>query len=300
MKKEHIPYVLMCVLAVALAVLTFRVKELEGELRTTKANTNSEINRLRQDMSLIYNNVDDKMKKEASLFTNVTFTLGDLADGGVIPVTFEILPKTVGEDTEMTLTLGEKAVILQRDGDSFHGTVNVGIFESDITPLVTVISSVKQTEYLEDVNLSLLYQKLLPEFDADMAGGSTYNKKAKQLLVDHTFTVNDHAAASKDADFVRFTLVEEINGKEVSREDITDKVTSDGGSYFCDYKKSYDVETGDTLKIYVEAEDSLGYIHKRVAYYWSQNDSGATADVYYHGEAIYDKYGNMLVDNEYR
>ena len=64
--------------------------------------------------------------------------------------------------------------------------------------------------------------------------------------------------------------------------------------------QSYDVETGDTLKIYIEAEDSLGYIHKRVAYYWSQNDSGAVADVYYHGEAIYDKDGNMLVDNAYR
>ncbi len=297
MKKEHIPYVLMCVLAVALAVLSFRVKDLENELIRAKNNFNSEIYMLRQDISSIYQNVDDRMKKDASLFSNVSYTLGELTDGGIIPVAFEILPKTVADDTEITLTLGDEAIILEREGDLFKGTVTAGIFEDDLIPLVSVISSVKQTEYLEDVNLSLLYQKVLPEFSADMAGGSTYNNRVKKLLIDHTFSVNNQTVSTQNIDFVNFTLVEEINGKEVLREDITDKVVSGGGNYFCEYKKSYDIKIGDTLMIYVEAEDSFGYIHRRVAYHWMKNDSGAVADVYYHGEAILDKNGNILLDN---
>lgn len=300
MKKEHVPYLLLVVLAIALAVLTFRVKDLKNELETVRRNNASEIYLLRQDMSNIYRNVDDRMKKEASLFTNVSFDIGDLVDAATVPVTFEIMPKTLTDDMEMTLTLGDEAVILQRAGDLFKGVIKVDIFENNGTPIVTVITSAKQTEYLENVDLSLLYRNILPEFDADMAGGSTYHHNVKKLSVDHVFSVNRQAEGNNGIEFVRFALVEEVNGKELFREDITDKVISSGAAYFCDYKKSYDVKIGDTLKIYVEAEDSLGYIHKRVAYHWYQNDSGATADVYYHGEAIYDKDGNMLLDNEYR
>ena len=300
MKKEHVPYLLLIVLAIALAVLTFRVKDLENELETVKRNNASEIYLLRQDVSNIYRNVDDKMKKEASLFTQVSFTIGELAEDSTVPVTFEIMPKTLTEDMEITLTLGDEAVTLRREGDLFRGVISVSIFENEGMPLATVITSVKQTEYLENVDLSLLYTKILPEFDADMAGGSTYHHSSKKLSVDHVFTVNTQAEGYNGVKIVSFALVEEVNGKELLREDITDKVISSDGAYFCDYKKSYDVSIGDTLKIYVEAEDSLGYIHKRVAYHWYQNDSGAVADVYYHGEAIYDKYGNMLVDNEYR
>lgn len=300
MKKEHVPYLLLVALAIALAVLTFRVKDLENELEAVRRNNASEISLLRQSISDIYRNVDEKTKREASLFTSVSFTMGDLADDSTLPVTFEIMPKTLTEDMEMTLSLGDEATVLRREGDLFRGVLDVSIFENEGTPLATVITSVKQTEYLEDVDLSLLYRRILPEFDADMAGGSSYRQNVKKLSVDHTFTVNTQAEGYNGVKLVRFALVEEVNGKELLREDITDKVISSDGAYFCDYKKSYDVSIGDTLKIYVEAEDSLGYIHKRVAYHWQQNDSGAAADVYYHGEAIYDKNGNMLVDNEYR
>ncbi len=296
MKKEHIPYIFLIVLTIVLIVLTFRVKRLEDDLRVYKVNVSSKLDDIRMDISLIYKNVEDRMKKDASLFSNVKYIVGQPTQSGTVPVAFEILPKTLTDDMEMTLTVGDSAVILRRIGDTFNGTIDVSLFDDSNKPLVTVISSAKKTEYLEDVNLSHIYRKLLPELSAEMAGGSTYSHNLKKLSVDHTFTLNNSHPDS-DVSFVKYTLIEEINGKELSRQDITQKLISANGSYFEEYKKSYDVNVGDTLVIFVEAEDSLGYIHKTVAYHWQQNDSGATADVYYHGEAILDKEGNLLVDN---
>ena len=50
----------------------------------------------------------------------------------------------------------------------------------------------------------------------------------------------------------------------------------------------------DELRIYVIAEDTLGYIHKTLAHFWIQSEDGAVAEAVFGGELIYDKNGNLL------
>ena len=88
--------------------------------------------------------------------------------------------------------------------------------------------------------------------------------------------------------------IEEINGKEVSRSDITDEVRKSGNSYNSRYMKSFEMTQEDELKIYVIAEDNLGYIHKTLAHFWVQSEDGAVAEAVFGGEWIYDKDGNLL------
>lgn len=97
--------------------------------------------------------------------------------------------------------------------------------------------------------------------------------------------------------FETFFLVTELNGKEIERKDITDDVKSAEnylkGIATFKLSDSYEVIEGDDLRIFVVAEDSLGYIHKALARYWKKSN-GAEAETVYGGESIYDKHGNMV------
>ncbi|MBR6634811.1 MAG: hypothetical protein IKL41_04205, partial [Clostridia bacterium] len=98
--------------------------------------------------------------------------------------------------------------------------------------------------------------------------------------------------------FTSFTLVEEVNGKEISEKDITSEVRKSGEVYNTQYVKAFEVSHGDELKVYVIAEDSLGYVHKTLAHYWIETENGAQAETVFGGETIYDKDGNLLYGDE--
>ena len=50
----------------------------------------------------------------------------------------------------------------------------------------------------------------------------------------------------------------------------------------------------DELRVYVIAEDTLGYVHKTLVHLWVQSEPGAVAEAVFGGELIYDKDGNLL------
>ena len=84
-----------------------------------------------------------------------------------------------------------------------------------------------------------------------------------------------------------------MNGKEIERRDITSKLVDD----YCDFsfEEKYKVGSGEELSMYVEIEDSAGYIHRSSKYFWleKENSTGhATEEV--HTLGIYDKDGNLL------
>ena len=115
------------------------------------------------------------------------------------------------------------------------------------------------------------------------------------MQVDAGFSVESKPANSNSPiTFVSFTLIEEINGEEVNRTDISDEVQKSGNSYNTRYIKSFEMTQEDELKVYVIAEDTLGYIHKTLAHFWIQSEDGAVAEAVFGGELIYDKDGNLL------
>ena len=140
----------------------------------------------------------------------------------------------------------------------------------------------------------LVFSRHLPSLYADMSGGSGKFSDGT-LSVDLGFTVETKPASQNaPITFTSFTLIEEVNGKEISRQDITEEVRKSGESYNTRYVKNFKVTYGDKLKVYVIAEDSLGYIHKTLAHYWLEREDGSQAETVFGGEMIYDKDGNLL------
>ena len=298
-KKTNWKAIAVVALVVLLIVSFFKIAELSDaveNLQRENASLTNGIQALRDDIQAIYDNVDTKLKEQASLVAGVDFEIGDISDDmKSVELALTIVPKLVSDDMEVTVSVDGKTVPLTQNGSEFTGSVAVGLFVGyNEWPLLSIKSAEgTKTEYLDSIDVSYLYSRHLPSLYADMSASSTL--KNGKLQVDAGFSVESKPASNNSPiTFVSFTLIEEINGEEVNRSDITDEVRKSGNSYNTRYIKSFEMTQEDELKVYVIAEDTLGYIHKTLAHFWIQSEDGAVAEAVFGGELIYDKDGNLL------
>lgn len=301
-KQKNANKIIVIVVAVLLVFGYIRITNLNTDvqtLRTENSRLSAEIQNLRNEINAIYTNVDKQLKEQASLVSGIDFTLGNPnSDMKNISLALTVIPKTITDDMQLFVTADGNTVPLARNGNEFTGAVDVGLFaDYDHYPLLTIQTAEEtKTEYLENIHISYLFSNYLPTLQADMTTSSRFRDGKLQL--DATFRIATKSVyGTAPVTFTSFTLVEDVNGKEVSRKDITDEVQNAGDVYNTQYNKTFEVESGDELKIYVIAEDSLGYIHKTLAHYWKKSaDIGenAIAETVFGGEMILDKDGNVL------
>lgn len=291
--------IIVLLLAVLLIFGAIKIGTLTDDIKNLRSQTSeldSEIQMLRNEINSVYTNVDKQLKEEASLISGVDYTVGNPSeDMKSVQLSLTVIPKVISEDTELSVAIDGNSAALTRNGNEFTGTIDIGLFvDYDQCPLLSVkTSDGTKTEYLEDVDVSYLFSNYLPSLEADMSASSELNNG--KLQVDAGFRIATHpASGNKSVTFTSFTLIEEVNGKEISRQDITDEVRKSGENYNTQYIKSFEVSHGDELKVYVIAEDSLGYIHKTLVHYWTESNNGAQAETVFGGETIFDKNGNML------
>lgn len=291
---------IIVLMAVLLAFSLYKIATLSDEidhLKSRNSNLTGDIQILREEINSIYDNVDKQLKKQASLISGVDFSIGNPSeDMKTVELSLTVVPKSISDDMQVSITVDGKTVPLARNSNGFTGAIDVGLFvDYNQWPLLSITSAGEtKTEYLENVDVSYMFSRHLPSLYADMSGGSGKFSDGT-LSVDLGFTVETKPASQNaPVTFTSFTLIEEVNGKEINRQDITDEVRKSGESYNTRYVKNFKVSYGDKLKVYVIAEDSLGYIHKTLAHYWLEREDGAQAETVFGGEMIYDKDGNLL------
>ena len=125
--------------------------------------------------------------------------------------------------------------------------------------------------------------------------GSSTTYRDSSAHVNSTYNVDIQKYGNdSDVTFTKITLVETLNGEEIGREDITDKVAGADGSYSAKYVKDIDISDDYDLRIYVVAENSLGYTHEVLAGCWMEDTMESMKEVLLDNEIIYDKDGNIL------
>ena len=291
---------IIVLMVVLLTFSLYKIATLSDEidhLKSRNSNLTGDIQILREEINSIYDNVDKQLKKQASLISDVDFSIGNPSeDMKTVGLSLTVVPKLISDDMLVSVTVDGVTAPLERNGSEFTGTIDVGLFvDYNQWPLLTIeTADGTKTEYLEDVDVSYMFSRHLPSLYADMSGGSGKFSDGT-LSVDLGFTVETKPASpNAPITFTSFTLIEEVNGKEINRQDITDEVRKSGESYNTRYVKNFKVTYGDKLKVYVIAEDSLGYIHKTLAHYWLEREDGSQAETVFGGEMIYDKDGNLL------
>ena len=267
-------------------------------LKSANSRLSSEINQLNSTINSIYSNVDEQLKKEASLISGMDYSVGKPnADMKTAPVTITVVPKTVTDDMKLSVEIDGTTATLERKGNEFSGTIDVGLFEAyGQYPLLTIKSSKDiKTEYLEDMNIGNLFEDYLPRLTPRISSSSQVGSTS--LHIDGNFDLNI-VSADKDpsATFASITLVEKLNGEEIGREDITDKVLEAEVYYKAKYVKTLEIENYNEydFRVYVIAVDNFGYTHEVLAGCWMDDKMESMLENVLDNEIIYDKDGNML------
>lgn len=298
--KDRDLYIIILAMVIMLVFCFVKINSLSEEIDHLKRDYLSEDDMLRDQINSIYRNVDEQLKKQASLITESTFSLGELdTQTQTVPVTIQIVPKEICEDMQMKVELDGKQAEFVKNGNFYEATIPTGLFLiEEPYPMVSITSDgVTKTEKLEEIWLGELWGKWFPSLRAEDTTGRSSFKDGKLVFDTQTLIEWQYSDNTSQVIFENFAIVTEINGKEVKRVDVTEKVkNAEGfseGIVALEFTDTYEVVEGEAVSVYVVAEDSFGYIHKTLAHYWKKF-GGAFAEAVYGGESIYDKQGNMI------
>ncbi|MBE6913289.1 MAG: hypothetical protein E7473_12285 [Ruminococcaceae bacterium] len=278
--------------------LNNRIGNLQGEISGLRNQITSQSNNINS----IYNNVDEMLKKEASILSDVNYSLGELdTETHTIPVTVRVVPKNLTEDMLLSVDIDGDIVEFERNGNEFSATfpVNMFIAYNDFPMLNIKTGNETKTELLESVPLTALYTRYLPNVYTYIPPFDDYENGKLEIDAHLQFDVKP-ASAESDVTITNVELVTTKNDKEISRTDVTDKILHKEGVDTVEphytVRASYEAKYGDEIRIIVIAKDSLGYTHKIPAYYWHQIDENTSEAVTAidNNTEIYDANGVLL------
>ena len=292
-KKMNIQKLIIVILVVAISFCYVLINRLQNEIDRLENSLNSQYHMLTTQVESIYSSVDQMLKEEASLLSSVTAEYGELnLENHTIDVTVSLVPKLISDDMKIQLSINSRNIELTRSGSTFTGTIPVDIYNLGELILMTIDTNEgTQTQMLGEVRTEYLWEGKIPSlYYCDLSGDATFTEGKYTLT--GMLDINCSAVEqTPNVGFKKFVLVTELNGKEINREDISQDVlnyqTYPHGVYFRDdYTMECEAVEGDELSIYLEATDSLGYLHRMLIHHWKEQN-GAMAEAVDASEYIY-------------
>ena len=292
-QKTNLQKLIIVIMSAALAFCFVLISRLENEIDQMENSLNSQYHMLTTQVESIYTSVDQMLKEEASLLSNVTAEHGELnVDDHTIDVTVSLVPKLISDDMKVQLSINGRTTELSRNGSNFAGMIPVNIYNKDEQLLMTIETAAGiQTQFLPEVQTEYLWEGRLPSLYHCEISGDRGLSEGKYTIEGELDINCSPIEDTPNVHFEKFVLVTELNGKEIDREDISQDVlnyqTYPHGVYFRhDYQMECEAAEGDELGIYLEATDSLGYLHRRLIHHWKQQN-GAVAEAVDASEYIY-------------
>ena len=292
-QKTNLQELIIGIMAAAPVFSFARIGRLENKIDQMENSLNSQYHMLTTQVESIYTSVDQMLKEEASLLSNVTAEHGELnLNDHTIDVTVSLVPKLISDDMKVQLSINGRTTELSRNGSNFTGMIPVNIYNKDEQLLMTIETAAgTQTQFLPEVQTEYLWEGRLPSLYRCEISGDRGLSEGKYVLNGELDINCSPVEDTPNVHFEKFVLVTELNGKEINREDITQDVlnyqTYPHGVYFRhDYQMECDAAEGDELGIYLEATDSLGYLHRRLIHHWRQQN-GNVAEAVDASEYIY-------------
>lgn len=310
-KSKIIKNVILGCIIVGLIIALFnsysKINELNNSVSNLQNNLVQNINTMRTDIADIYENVDQRLKKEASILSGYDITYGPLdTTNYTTPILVSVTPKNADNNTSVSVKIGETTVQLNRNGEVFSGYIDTNVFIADSThPLITVKNSNStQNEYLEDHDMKNLFTVFMPYLSSDLVirEESYSNNKTK---VSYELSVDSKPQSENSTTtYTQIWLVGESNGKEVFRNDITQKVENSNGKIISIEKtfNSAEYKNYTDMKYFIVATDSLGFTHKCPINTLNHSSDGSTTTELEQTTdgwgCIYDKDGKLLYGKE--
>lgn len=299
-QKRNTQMLIIVILVSTIALFYVRISRLENEIDQLRNSLNSQYHMLTTQVESIYTSVDQMLKEEASLLSSVSAEHGELnLDDHTIDVTVTLVPKLISDDMKVQLSINGRSTELSRDGSTFTGMIPVNIYNKNEQLLMTIETAAgTQTQFLAEVQTEYLWEGRIPSlYYCDLSGTGKLSEGKYSLDADLDINCSP-VEETPNVRFEKFVLVTELNGEEIGREDISQDILNDQtyphGVYFRhDYQVECEAVEGDEVGIYLEATDSLGYLHRMLIHHWKEQN-GATAEAVDASEYIYAPDGSPI------
>lgn len=296
-KKRNLFVPILVIMAVALIVAYAKINSLESTVRMLRNDLNHSVSDLESRVNSIYGNVDEFLKQEASLLSGVEAEYGELnLEDHTIDVAVKLVPKLISENMKVHVSFNDRTAELVRSGSTFSGSIPVDIYNMGEQMILTIETEAgSQTQYLHEIRTEYLWEGKIPSLYHCGITGTGKLSEGKYSLRGQLDINCSPAENTPSVRFEKFVLVTELNGAEINREDISEDILSyeayPHGVYWRDaYTMECAAQEGDELAIYVEATDSLGYLHRRLLHFWKEY-KGAVAEAVDASEYIFDPNG---------
>lgn len=304
-KKWKVAFICIIVLGVFLFGSLLKIFDLSEYITDMEKNHAYQMENFRNQIDSIYNNVDEQMKKEASLLSYIDCEYGELnPKTNTIKMTFTAIPKTLTDETTLSIKIGKDEIELTKSGDQFIGEYDAYAFRTDeeknLIPILTIKNGNKnENEFLPEIHTNYLYQRFFGDLVAD---GSNFDTTLKKVIDNgknyYEFQIQANfsiyfVTADENPDFKKLYILTEINDQLLETKDVTYAV-DEYGCYNEHMTFNYNVSSDDNVKAYAVLQDGYGYYHLICLYDYSFERSrpiSFTDD----SEKIYDQNKKLLI-----
>jgi len=323
--KKHLSTI-VTVLALVIAVVSqFRISTLQSEIQQLENHLNNSISMLQSNQRAALSRMQELMEQEASILTQTNFSLGemDLAHKTFV-LSGSVTPKEHQPGvTEAFLTVNGKAYPMQLTNGVYTLQLDQPLFEEvRVDKVEFQEGDVIRTETLNEQWMPRY--RFLPEVSGRLSGSGRGSAANGVYTWHREGEVRINVEGKGQAIDVRsVTLIEELDGVEVGRTDIsltstesnrrknakeepapppTSGIQVDGTeSFYHMIDREFNIPFGSTLELVAEVVDGNGLRYRTVLEYWAVNEKGEPVDDDYIGlrdlfEQILDADGNVLYE----
>jgi hypothetical protein len=260
MKKQKLYILIAALIALQLYSLV-KINSLQSRIDYNNHTISSVENRLDNQISSIYQNVDEKLEAKASLIHKTSIKVGNLDVGTLtVPITFTIEPKMITETMLVSLDFNGEIVQLEKSGLKYSTTKDFEISDSVFPKIIVQDNGVKSIEEHNGLMVSSIKEQVFPLIFARFIGESSYGSNDYRAKGNLDI---DYKPSQENNSFVDIKYVIKVDDKIIKETPVVlEKEGGLGGNFTLDIDDKYSMNDGQILTTNVVAVDSLGFIHE--------------------------------------
>ncbi len=289
--KKNISDILAAVACLLVIVCLFQISSLKSQVRNLQNGLSSQMSTVNNNIGNISSSVSYALAEQASLLSADSWEFGEAdIDAKTVMLNCAISPKKYTTNTEAVIVIdGVEHSMILGDGGEFTANIEIPLFaETHVSTVIFHEGEVIQTEAL-NWDLSPRYD-YLPNVSAYLSGSATGSTQDSVYVYHREGVINVDACCKDEGEIKSVTLVEMLDGVELSRtsipldnEDFFENYQNESGArpenmtsaqsatqmkghitegpFYYELDKDYEIPFGSTLTLYIEMEDGNGLLY---------------------------------------
>ncbi len=291
MRKNALNILIVVLIIFQIASIS-KINNLQREIQNVNIGMDNLNISVMSDINNIYSNVEQILKREASLIADANAEIGAIdADELMVPIKFILTPKEVSEQTTVSLDFRGELFPMEKTGTNFSTTVSRHVFGDTMPKIIIEEGGVKKITEDTRINVENIKERLFPRLYSRVSGEANYRKN----IYSRKGTLNvDFKEIKSDIKYTEMRLVVKVDDKLISDEIIPDEVFRSG--YEVD--EEIPMNDGQTYVMTLIATDSIGLEHHYTVEHWVAG-TGEQIAPSLDDEHIYSADGKLLWKFEY-